>query len=586
MSEKKYVLVFLVFLCSFAQTTPVQSFDNLIQDLNKLTPLNRIYRTTKHVDTLLANNTPLPIIAQRIDSLIVYYKKVNDLETAEFLRFYDKIKKGLLPLPIKEIEAVFKDAVVFYEKEGNDRYTGVGHFYLAKHYYEQRDYGNAFYHQAKAQKLFNKVGVKNIIDISRYLHVMALNYYHFGYYEEVIRLMRASITMPAFNENIEIQRYNTLGLAYKKRNMMDSSAYFFERTKEMAESMQDRNWIHISAGNIGDIYNSQGRYKEALPILMQDYQFNQNKNHYPMLARNAALSIAKLWQNLEKPDSTLHYLRAGERLNSLHKLKDPMWREQRDEQYYLEYYELFHNYYKEKDNAQLAYLYLDSLTTLRAATDLRYNKMTEQVAKDRLKIEQHMEELADQEKEKQRISTSLLLIIGVIGFIAVLVGLLYYMSLRREAKALQEQVKGQAAQEKAEAQLALAKMELLEYMQNLQEKNMMVETLQNKLDMLANGNDSESTELEDLTSRLAHTKLLTNDDWNDFRLRFNRAFGGELDKLKLKYRDLTSAEERIYALEKMHVGTSQMAWMLGISPESVRKTRYRLRKKISNVESV
>jgi DNA-binding CsgD family transcriptional regulator len=67
---------------------------------------------------------------------------------------------------------------------------------------------------------------------------------------------------------------------------------------------------------------------------------------------------------------------------------------------------------------------------------------------------------------------------------------------------------------------------------------------------------------------------------NDFRYRFNQAFGGQLDQLKMQYGNLTHAEERIYALEKLNVSTGQIAWMLGISPESVRKTRYRLRKKI------
>jgi hypothetical protein len=89
----------------------------------------------------------------------------------------------------------------------------------------------------------------------------------------------------------------------------------------------------------------------------------------------------------------------------------------------------------------------------------------------------------------------------------------------------------------------------------------------------------ENQQLDDLMNSLANIKLLTPDDWNDFRQRFNQAFAGELDQLKLNNGDLTVAEERLYALEKMNVSTPQIAWMLGISKESVRKARYRLRKK-------
>lgn len=54
---------------------------------------------------------------------------------------------------------------------------------------------------------------------------MAYNCYHFGYYEKVVQLMKASITVSAFNQNLDIQRYNTLALAYKKLNKLDRAAF-------------------------------------------------------------------------------------------------------------------------------------------------------------------------------------------------------------------------------------------------------------------------------------------------------------------------------------------------------------------------
>src|SRR3546814_1608274 len=67
-----------------------------------------------------------------------------------------------------------------------------------------------------------------------------------------------------------------------------------------------------------------------------------------------------------------------------------MWKRQRDEEYYLKYYRVFHGYYHNLGNIDVAYRYLDSLSSLSNETDLRYNKMTAKVAEDRLKIQQYL----------------------------------------------------------------------------------------------------------------------------------------------------------------------------------------------------
>ncbi|WP_257667099.1 hypothetical protein [Parapedobacter tibetensis] len=582
----KQIYIVICFLCLSlaAQTQQPVKLNVLVEELADLTPKNRIIRASKHLDTLIVVGIPLQQVSQRIDSIQKLAHRWQDGELAGYLHFYDKMKRGFLPIPNNEILTVFDSTLYHFEKKGDLRYTGVCHYFIGQHHYERQQYGEAFYHHAKAQELFNEVGIANIIDIGKYLHVMALNHYYFRDYERVIQLMRASITLPPFSDNLDIQRYNTLGMAYKQLNQLDSAAFYFKRTQEVASSWRDTTWIHLAAGNLGSVYIKQGRYGEALPFLVQDYQYNQHRDRHPVLARNAAVDIAATWQKLHQQDSVSHYLRESERLNAVVRKGELMWKQQRDEQFYISYYEVLHDHFKAQGNTTMAYRYLDSLTHLTNETNLRYNKMTARVAEDRLKIQQHLADIAVQQAEKKRISARLQLVIGIVGSLAVILALLYYLLRLRHAKdrlqAEKEKIVQQATQEKVEAQLAKATLELQEYMQRLQEKNRLVKAFQMQIDQLRTHSAQQAPQLDELTNRLAETKLLTTDDWNDFRRRFNRAFGGELDQLKMKYRDLTSAEERIYALEKMNVSTSQMAWMLGISPESVRKARYRLRKKI------
>jgi DNA-binding CsgD family transcriptional regulator len=74
--------------------------------------------------------------------------------------------------------------------------------------------------------------------------------------------------------------------------------------------------------------------------------------------------------------------------------------------------------------------------------------------------------------------------------------------------------------------------------------------------------------------------LLTNEDWGEFRRRFERMHPGFFWQLKSQFTDLILAEERLLALSKLRLDTRQMSRMLGIAPNSIRTTKYRLRKKI------
>ena len=82
-------------------------------------------------------------------------------------------------------------------------------------------------------------------------------------------------------------------------------------------------------------------------------------------------------------------------------------------------------------------------------------------------------------------------------------------------------------------------------------------------------------------STLTHTFILTEEDWRHFRQMFDTVYPGFLVRLRDKFNDLTPAEVRLLALTKLQLPVNDMAQLLGISPDSIRKTRYRLRKKLN-----
>ncbi len=74
-------------------------------------------------------------------------------------------------------------------------------------------------------------------------------------------------------------------------------------------------------------------------------------------------------------------------------------------------------------------------------------------------------------------------------------------------------------------------------------------------------------------------------DWEDFKLYFEQIYTGFYAKLKVNFPDITNTEMRHCALIRLNLPISECASILGISPDSVKVSRSRLRKKLGLVQN-
>ena len=80
---------------------------------------------------------------------------------------------------------------------------------------------------------------------------------------------------------------------------------------------------------------------------------------------------------------------------------------------------------------------------------------------------------------------------------------------------------------------------------------------------------------------LGNSKILTENDWNEFQQKFNKAYPIFFKTIEMNGFNLSKSEKRLVALEKLNLDSNEIANVLAISIESVNKTRYRLRKKFN-----
>ncbi|ODS80756.1 MAG: hypothetical protein ABS46_13365 [Cytophagaceae bacterium SCN 52-12] len=508
-----------------------------------------------------------PVLKRYID----YFREISPV-------FFEKDGKARI--------RIYEAAYERFGKSRDSRLQAICLHYIGQENFVLGNYGAAFDKSLQSREILKAIGYENIPEVGKYLHDIALNYYYFRDYEKVTGLMYEALKHRPYSPNLDIQRYNTLALSYRQTGRPDSAASYFRKAAMRSEFYRDSTWITLIAGNLGTIYITRKQYREALPLLLADFHYNRTNDHFPDMARNAALAIADVWLQLNQPDSAIYYLEESERLHLKNPLKDSFGRQQRDEDFLKSYYDILARYYRQLGNYTLAYLYLDSLNKTSLEHDRRYNTMLAKVSEDKLKIQQYVSDIALERQKRRTALVRWMLILAVLLFCIVLLGLLYFLNRARQAKqkALQQLKDAEilSRQKLTMAAFERAKDQLRYQLGLVEEKNLLIGRLKNDLEKLRSGREASPDLLEETLEKLACARLLTQEDWVRFRRRFNAVFNDSLEDLKKTHPDITQSEERIYALIQLDVGTRQMASMLGISPESVRKARYRLNKRLKS----
>lgn len=131
-----------------------------------------------------------------------------------------------------------------------------------------------------------------------------------------------------------------------------------------------------------------------------------------------------------------------------------------------------------------------------------------------------------------------------------------------------------------EALLVSKKSQLDMYTQKITEKSEIIHKISAELDAMKSRSPDNSEHVRKF-NQILQSNILTEDDWERFKSTFNDVYPGFFAALRFRFPDITSAESRLAALIKMNVSVKEASTMLGISAESVKKSRYRLRKKLA-----
>lgn len=195
----------------------------------------------------------------------------------------------------------------------------------------------------------------------------------------------------------------------------------------------------------------------------------------------------------------------------------------------------------------------------------------------RFRVSKKEQEIALLEAENQQKST-IQLALGMGVVLALIIAFLIIRSQLLKIKQGKTELENEALRRRRlEQDLEFKNKQLVTQSLNIvQKKELMIE-MKDKIEVFK---EEGSTRELSKVSNLIDYSFTLDKDWNEFRMHFEEVHTGFYKVLKENYGELTPNEMKLSALIKLNLTIKEMSAILGISPDSVKKARYRLRKKI------
>ncbi len=367
--------------------------------------------------------------------------------------------------------------------------------------------------------------------------------------------------------------YIDIGAVHSDLGDYTKAIEFHEKGLKIGDENNQGSVSVLALGNIGIAYLEQENYLKAIEFLKKS--LNHKGSVLSDINRTIYLyQIGKCYTQIKKYELASQYLDSSvaiarnksignELLNAL-ELKSINNEEKGDLKNALL-------------NIRLSNKLKDSLFSLETANKIKELQTIYETEKKEADIALQQEEINTlNEKAKVDQLTKGLYAGGMFTFVAVS-GLLFFGFKQRMKK-------NRMAREKQEAiyqqEIAHKQKELASQTLHLVQKNTFIQELMENLENIKNSPEKFKMEFRRIVMLLKKENA-SDKDWEVFKTYFADVHNDFDQKLKTIYPDISEKEIRLAAFLRMNLTTKEIAATLNVLPDSILKSKYRLKKKLN-----
>ena len=467
--------------------------------------------------------------------------------------------------PDAEAAELLKTAIGIAEQSDEERLVAAYCRQYSTLLYRQADYKTSVLYGVKSVELQGKIGFQYFPRVPQFKLAVARVLYNTRNYSESIRYYHVLFEedLSSLPDDLIASSYNTFAFCYKDQGLYDSAMILYQRAWEFAKRKKIPVWTWLLRGNQAYIHLAQHRYDSAENIARRYYDECMNAQAWTLAAKAQTIIARAQIGKGNYVDALPTLLKADSIITHY-----PM----RPYEEHSATYQTLALVYENMGASDKAYTHYKKYILIRDSVERSINQTTVENFKTRLDFDRAEASirLLQQEKKAERLQRNF--IIGLIG----LSGVISLLLLNRQRLRLLHKNQLALQQKKvAESEAASARKELQLFTTNLVEKNKLIDLLQEQL--------QEERIHQDVQEKLGLLKqqvILTEEDWKNFRTVFEKVYPRFFEELRKMAPDITVAEQRMAALIRLFPENRQIALVLGISVDSVRKTKRRLSQRL------
>lgn len=571
MSIRIFLVSFALSMSSFLGSQNqkiIDSLETLLESQDGKERLKTLHEiSVEHIfyDTKLA----LPYILEEVE----LSKKLNDssymAESANIYGIYYNLNSDYRKSILK-----FNEAIDLFTKLNNkDRLSRVLNN-IANTYRTLGEYDKSLSIHMKALKVKEEIGAD--------LNNLAASYWNIGNAQGDVKNFEASNewyrkaikAYEELNQKDDLISVQTL-LAYNYKDLKDYNRalpYFTKAINHYKNTNQDTNLAGI-LDVVGNLYYELEDYKKAKNYFEESITISKDHDEVTLTAKSIR-NLGRVYHKLGNHDKALELL-----FKSLKTFKE---REAKQSIY--PNYHYLSEVYESMSNYKEAYKYHKDYSTLK--DEVMNNDKIEAINELEIKYqtEKKEAEIALQESEIKTLNaqadndklTKTLYGIGMFSFLTI-AGLLYFGFKQRIKK---NKIEREKQEEIYKQEIAFKKKELASQTLHLVQKSTFIQELKENLEKIKKSPELFKVEFRRLVM-LLKKESAEDKDWEVFKSYFSEVHNNFDNKIKAIATEITEKEIRLASFLRMNLSTKEIASMLNVLPDSVLKSKYRLKKKLT-----
>jgi DNA-binding CsgD family transcriptional regulator len=506
-----------------------------------LTIVNFTTAQTSPLDSLQAVLKTLPADTNRVNTLIEICKIHSSSNT-------------------EKMEQTAREALSLAQEIHFGKGEAFAAVYLARYYHNTGNAPRAVEFLLKALRYFEKAhDIQRVAMCFNNIGVIYLNQEDLKEALDNFQKAYAAWSSLKYKSGVVRALYN-IGSVYEKQKKDSPALDYYTRALKLCEEIQDKSFTSQILNSIGMAHLRLHAYDTAMMFQERALQLAREVENVTLQAQCYG-AMSEIYAAGNQPEKAL--VAAEKSVENALKVtsKDDL----------LDSYRQLYQAHEKLNNYRKAYEFQSLYVALNDSLKNSENLGAIEKLKSRYELDKKEAEiiLLTQRHEVEDFRRNV--------FIAALAGLLFISFLLYSRYRLITKRK-----------LALRKQQLDFYIQSLMEKSETIHSINLELESFKTNSSEEEEVRIARIDRILQSHILTDKDWENFKKAFEEIYPAFFARLRYKYPAITVSELRLSALIKLNLSIKEAATMLGISPESVKTSRYRLKKKfgLSENESV